>query len=317
MSIGKFGQWVKLTATNKAGVVILETSNLRVDFDIRDIKGYTRAKFDIYNLATKTIGLLSNGEVYISLDVALHDDEPVNLVSSMFVSNVIEEMDVPNSVTSLFCTSSIKQEALDVDVSVIVNNPTLKNKLEALKVASGFTGRFIYKYFPKGVLDATTPKPRSKQEGTLLECLIKLSYEGFDFYTQGKNIVLSYRPDFENMKDTDLFINEEAVVLDTKNMRQNPRLGPATLSVVSNLDTRIQPTVILDVSNLLTAAPDVSEISLQQAREILKDKVAGFDRYRIYQVQHKGSNFTKDWNTSATATSPSKGKKMATNNWFT
>ncbi len=315
--ISKFGQWLKLTATNKSGTVILETSDLRVDFDIRDIKGYTRAKFDIYNLSTKTIGLLSNGEVYLSLDVALHDDEPVNLVSSLFVSNVIEEMDVPNSVTSLFCTSSIKQDALDVDIYVSVANPTLRNKLEAIKKASGFTGRFIYKFFPDGVLDDVPPKPRSKQEGTLLDCLVKLSNERFDFYTQGNNIIIAYRPDFENMKSTDLYSNEDAILLDTKNMRSNPRLGPATLSITSNLDTRIIPTSVLDVSKLLTAAPDVNEVTLQQAENILKDKVAGFDRYRVYQVQHKGSNFSKDWHTSATATSPSKGKKMATNNWFT
>jgi hypothetical protein len=317
MTISKFGQWLKLTATNKDGSVILETSELRVDFDIREVKGYTRAKFDVYNLSAKTIGLLSNSEVYLSLDVSLHDDEPVTLYSSLFVSNVIEEMKVPNSVTSLFCTSSIKQEFLDVDIHVVVNKPTLRNNINEITNAAGLAGRVIFKYFPDEVLDELPPRPKAKHEGTLMKCLDKLAYGRFDYYTQGINLLVVYRPDFENVRSTEMYEDENAILLDTKNMRSNPRLGPATLSIVSNLDSRIVPSTILDVSKLLTAAPNTSEISLQQAKDILKDKVAGFDRYRVYQVQHKGSNFTRDWNTSATATSPTIGKKMATNNWFT
>ena len=317
MSITRFGQWLKLTATDKAGVVILETSDLRVDFDIRDIKGFTKAKFDIYNLTAGTINRLSNGEVYISLDVRLHDGKIFNLVSSMYVSNAIEEVNVPDSITSLFCTSRIKQEALDVDTYVLVNNPTLRNKVLAVLRAAGFTRQPIFKFFPDGVLDDPPLKPKWTHDGTLLEFLVKMSYERFDFYTQGLDIYIVYRPDYTNMKTTEFYEKEVAILLDTKNMRANPRLGPSTLSLVSNLDPRIVPSSILDVSDLLTAAPDVSEIALKLAKDLLKDKVAGFDRYRVVQVQHKGSNFTRDWNTSATAISPVSGKKMATNNWFT
>ena len=125
-----------------------------------------------------------------------------------------------------------------------------------------------------------------------------------------------YKPDDKNLKLTDFYSNPADVVLSTTNMRSNPKIGPATLSVVSNLDPLIKPSSILDVSELLTIGTDTSEETLQVAQDYLKEKVSGFSKYQTLSVQHKGSNWTGDWITQAAATSPTKGTTMPTNVWW-
>ena len=67
-----FGKGVRLVVSDGSKNPVLETTELRVDFDIRLLQGFNRAKVDIYNLASSTIKEMSNGERYVSLWVSLH-----------------------------------------------------------------------------------------------------------------------------------------------------------------------------------------------------------------------------------------------------
>jgi len=65
-SISKFGQYVRLEVKDRNNAVVLTTDSLRVDFDIRDVVGWVRAKIDIYNLSPSTITKLMGGENYVT-----------------------------------------------------------------------------------------------------------------------------------------------------------------------------------------------------------------------------------------------------------
>jgi len=115
---------------------------------------------------------------------------------------------------------------------------------------------------------------------------------------------------------TELDSTEGDVQLSTNNMRSNPRIGIATVDIVSNLDPRIKPTVNIDISKLLTASAGIDEESLKVTEGILKSAVAGTSKYQVFTTQHTGSNFTGDWATRANAIAPTQGYTMPIHNWF-
>ena len=72
----RFGQEVVLTVTDENGGQVLNASGLRVDFDIREIRGFSRASIRIFNLTDTTIGSLVGAQNrYATLQVRLHDGE--------------------------------------------------------------------------------------------------------------------------------------------------------------------------------------------------------------------------------------------------
>lgn len=315
--ISKFGQYVLLEAHTEDGKLMFSTDSLKIDFDIRHISGWSRAKFTLTNLAPVTIKELSRGGVYITITIALHDAPLTVIADKMYISNAMEEKKVPQSIFNMYGYSKLRKAYLEKQIDVQVTNPTLPRQVDACVKATGFTGKVIYKQFPQAVLDYTPPKPSSKNQGSLISCLENLGVEfGFKVFTVGDDFILSYKPNSRNVAATDMYNSDGDILLSTTNMRSNPRIGPATLTLVSNLDPRIIPTSILDISNLLTLGTNTSEETLQVAENILKESVAGFSKYQAIQVQHKGSNWTADWSTQVAATSPNAGTSMATDKWW-
>jgi len=315
--ISKFGQYVLFQAYTEGGDLIFETDSLRVDFDIRDIKGWSRAAFTLFNLAPTVIGKLSNGEVYITLSVSQHDSELRVIADRMYVSNAIEETIVPESVLTLYTYSKLRKKFFDLQVTVGILKPSLQRVVDQVTEAADFRGVVKCKHFPEGYLDYVPPTPKSNQRGSLIDCLENLGdSHNFNIYTEGNILALMYKPDAKNLKATSLYTDPSDVVLDTRNMRANPKIGPATLSVVSNLDPDIKPTAVLDTSNLLTSSTSADIETLFVAENYLLEKVAGFSKYQTLSVQHKGSNWTEQWMTQAMATSPSRGTNMNSNKWW-
>ena len=315
--ITKFGQYVLMSVHNADGLLVFQTDSLRVDFDIRHIRGWSRAKFDIYNLAPDTIKKLSNGDNYVTIETALHDSEKKVIANKMYISNAMEEIDVPNSITSLFCYSNLRKHYLERQIDISVEVPTLRKIINDAVKASGYKGVVVFKYFPTEVLDFIPPRPKSRQKGSLLDCIELLSKAfKFNMYTEDDTLIFMYKPDFKNLSDTDMYTSEGDVVLDTKNMRSNPKIGVATISVLSNLDPSIKATTILNTTKLITAGIEVDQVQLELNKDYLRDKVAGSSKYQTLSVQHKGSNFTREWSTQAAATTPTKGTTMPTYSWF-
>lgn len=318
-TIKKFGQYVLLQVHNEKGVLVFETDSLKIDFDIRNIKGWSRAKFTLTNLAPETIRNIGNADNnnYVTLYTALHDSVPELIADRMYISNALEEIKVPESIFNMYCYSKIRQLFMEVQIDIQVKKPSLRNLIDNSIRASGFKGSILYKHFPNDLLDLYPPRPLSRQQGSMLSVLSLLGDQNdFNTYTEGNSIVVMYKPNSKNVFDTSLYTGTGAIKLSTTNMRANPKIGPAILSVVSNLDPRIKPSEVLDISELLTLGTNVPENTLQVAEKYLAKKVAGFSKYQVLSTQHKGSNWSGDWITQATATSPTPGTTMATGNWW-
>lgn len=318
--ISKFGQYVLLQVHNSEGALVFQTDSLKIDFDIRHIKGWSRAKFTLTNLAPDTIKKISSpdSENYVTLYTRLHDGELSLIADRMFVSNALETVNVPESIFSIFCYSKLRKAYLEQQIDVKVPKTTLIGTIDAVVKESGFAGTVEYKHFPDEILSFVPPKPRSRQRGSLISVLENLGEEySFNTYTIGNKFVFMYKPSSKNVQQTQLFNGAGEIKLSTSNMRDNPKIGPATLGVVSNLDSRIIPTTVLDISNLLTVGTDTNEETLQVAENYLREKVAGFGKYQTLSVQHRGSNWTSLWKTVVAATSPTPGISMSTENWWT
>ena len=214
--------------------------------------------------------------------------------------------------------SKIRKDFLEKQIDIIVLEPSLENMVKKAVEESGFTGDIDFRFFPEEKLKHIPYQPYAKLQGSLLSVLQVLGKQFiFNVYTEGTNkLVVMYKPDVADVDLTDLFSGDNEITLSTDNMRSNPKIGPATLSIVSNLDTNIRPSSVLNISELLTIGTDVPEETLKITEEYLKKKVAGNSHYQVLSIQHKGSNWTGDWSTQAVALSPTPGTTMPSSNWW-
>jgi len=317
-SISKFGQYVRLEVKDRSNAVVLKTDSLRVDFDIRDVVGWVRAKIEIYNLSPSTITKLMGGENYVTITTALHDGPEVVIAKDLYVSNSIDVFDVPNNVTTLYCYSKLKKSVLEKRVNKQVERPSLNNLMDAILDKVFFKGNVKYINFPDNYVEDVPLNLVSKQEGSVQSCIEDLGkYYRFHHYIDGEDITLVYAVSPKNAGSTGLTNAEPTVILNTDNMRSNPIIGPATINITSNLDTRIKPGAILSVKQLLTASTSATQEQLELTEQYLSI-IAGFNNYQTYSVNHIGSNWTGNWTTKATGLAPTKGYNapVGKNTWF-
>jgi hypothetical protein len=324
--IKSFGQKVNLEVFGKDGELVFSSqkvkettdpyTSLRVDFHVIEMQGYNRAKFEIYNLNNRTVKELTNGERYCKLSVSLHDQPYEVLIDEMFVSNAMRETRMPSNVTSLFCYDKIRKDVTEETVSFSTFNTSLKGIMTAAIAKAGFKTELDFKDFPNAKLDYRYPAPIYMWSGTIDKLFNSLGKQ-FDFkwFIKGKGITAMYIPSLNNLEESSLSSKKPDIILRTSNMRATPKIGPATLQVTSNLDTRIRPTSILDSSKLVTASATDTDETLQTSLDFLKTVVSGFSKFQCIAVEHQGSNFTKKWETSTTAIAPRGGNKMPLYNW--
>jgi len=314
----KFGQEVILNIADKNGRSILDATGLRVDFDVREIDGFSRASVSIYNLNEESIANLigGNADHYATIITRLHGMQEFVVMDNFFISNTISENKIPNVITTLYCYAKGK-EILEKQVNIEeVNQPKLENLITALLLDAGYEGNIRYQCFPDNQKEYIPPRPKAPLIGSVNQCLNDLKREhGFLSYTRPDEFLFIYTPNLAQVPLTELD-DLDAVVLNTSNMRANPKLAPAQLQVVSNLDGNIQPGAVLDISNLLTAGSSQNEETLQIAKDFARKSIAGYNRYQSLVVQHKGSNYTSEWQTQVTAVAPTNGLAMPTTNWF-
>jgi len=303
---------------DRSNAVVLKTDSLRVDFDIRDVVGWVRAKIEIYNLAPSTITKLMGGENYVTITTALHDGPEVIVAKDLYISNSIDVFAVPNNVTTLYCYSKLKKSTLEKRVNVQVERPSLKNLMDAILDDVFFDGNVKYIHFPDNYVEDVPLNLTSKQEGSLQSCLDDIGkYYRFHTYVDGDDLTLVYAVSPKNAGSTGLTDAEPTVILNTDNMRSNPIIGPATINITSNLDTRIKPGAVLSVKQLLTASTNATQEQLELTEDYL-GIIAGFNNYQTYSVNHIGSNWTGNWTTKATGLAPTKGYNapVGKNTWF-
>tara|TARA_R110002096_G_scaffold352667_1_gene545610 strand:- start:48 stop:1016 length:969 start_codon:yes stop_codon:yes gene_type:complete len=317
--IKKFGQYVKVQIHSEDGQLVFETDSLKIDFDVRNKAGWERGKFTITNLNPDTIRKISdaNNANYITIWTALHDSKLSLLVNNMYISNALEEINVPNSIFSIYGYSKLRKEFLEKQIDIQVLSPSLAEMVGKAISASGFKGELEFKFFPEEKLFHTPTNPKARLQGSLLSVLEVLGDQfNFNLYTEGARIILMYKPVTEDVDKTTLLTGDADITLSTDNMRSNPKIGPANLSIVSNLEPLIKPSSVLDISKLLTIGTDVPEETLKITEDYLQKKIAGFSKYQVLSTQHKGSNWSGDWSTQAVALSPTKGTTMSSSKWW-
>lgn len=293
------------------GEVVLNATGLRTDFDIRHIPEFSRASFTIYNLNDVTIKRLMSGDRYVTLKTRLHGGKVYTLANRFFVNNAVDELKLPNRITTLYCFDTLRKEVLERPVDKTSQDTSLNGIMRTL------LGNTPYKLerFPKGYVDEPGRKSsRPVQANSVQQCLRNLGEE-FNFvpFTIDGGITAMYMPDLDNVDHTTL-PTVEPLVLVTRSMRSNPKIGIANASIHSNLDGRIKPTTVLDLSQLLTVGTDTDETTLQLTEDYLSN-FTNYSRYQAFAVTHVGSTHTAEWSTKINALSPTKGKLMSTVTW--
>ncbi len=319
--IKKFGQYVLLQIhdADSGGTLVFETDSLKIDFDIRNKAGWERGKVTITNLSPETQKKIgdSNNPNYVTIKTALHDSELTTVAERMYISNALEEIAVPNSLFSVYCYSKTRKVFLEKQIDIKVMSPSLAEMIGKALGEAGFDGELEFKHFPQEKLYHVPAQPHARLQGSVISVLQILGRQfSFNVYTIDTKIVIMYIPDAKDAEDTDLFTGEGDIILSTDNMRSNPKIGPANLNVVANLDPLIKPSSVLDISKLLTIGTNVPEETLKITEQYLKDKVSGYTKYQVLSVQHKGSNWTSDWATNVVALSPTPGITMPSSNWW-
>lgn len=320
MAVEKFGQYILLEVSTENDKVLFSIDSLRIDFDIRNIPGYSVAKFTIFNLSPEVIKTLSGDELFVTISVRTNDGKLTRISPPMYISNAFEELNVPNSEFSMYCYSKLRYKFLSQQVNLTIKRPSLRNIVTQIIRSTKFEGEIEFKSFPDKVnfLNYVPPGPSSYQKGSLLRCLRRLGYKSrynFNTYTGADKITLIYRPEDKNSNLTNLE-NEEGLVLSTDDMRGNPKIGPATLSVMSNLNSIIEPGTVLDITRILTAGTLGEDVTLKVAKDYIS-AISGYTNYQTLSVQHKGSNWSDDWQTQAVAHSPKRGgDRMPIVSWW-
>ena len=295
----------------EGGNVVLDPTGLRIDFDIRLIPKFNRATFTIYNLTEATVKSLVDGGRYVTLKTRLHNGEIYTLANRFFVSNAVDELKLPERITTLYCFDNLKKTLLERQVNYTAHDTSLEGMMKKL------TGNVSvdYKSFPIGLTSERGLLETRPLQGTVRECISGLEKEfKFTTFTDNGGLLAMYLPDLKNVAVTSLVDKKSEVTLHTTAMRSNPKIGIANATIHSNLDGRIKPTSVLDLSKLLTIGSDSDERTLQLVDKYLKN-YSSFSKYQAFAVNHTGSTHTSDWSTKVSALSPTKGKLMSTVTW--
>ena len=318
--ITKFGKTAVLKISGNDSF-LLSTEGLRIDFDVRMLQGFNRAKFDIYNLSPKTISQLSEGDKYVTLEVSLHGGPVEVLIDNMYVNNSVTEKRVPNTITSLYCVDSLRKDVTSKHISTEISKPSLINiqskiATDASKLSTKGGLKFYNHDFPEGWLTTEPLMPTRTYTGEVGDIINELGEQySFASHIKGNVVECAYVPKSYNIHLSGQ-VDRGTIMLDTNNMRSNPIIGMATLQIESNLDTRIEGNSLLDTSNLVTASTEDGFDVLTIVKDHLKSNVSGYARFLVLSVQHIGSTHTNSWSTKALATRATDGVKVAQYNWF-
>tara|TARA_R110000764_G_scaffold136946_2_gene224843 strand:- start:2432 stop:3388 length:957 start_codon:yes stop_codon:yes gene_type:complete len=307
---------LKVWSAAEGGDLILDATGLRIDFDIRLIPDFSRAKFIIYNLTEKAVQSMMSGDRYVTLTTQLHNGTIYTLANRFHLSNAVDELKLPNRLTTLYCFDTMKLK-LELPVEVTVLYPNLERMIQQSCVNAGVTPPRAEDFisFPKGITKEPGLKEQRPLQGSLMSVFKTLEKE-FNFltFTDNGKFNFMYMPDTKNVGKTDLGERSPDVILSTRSMRSNPKIGIASCKINSNLDGRIKPTTLMDLSQLLTVSPEASEQTLELVDGYLKN-FSDYSKYQAFTVQHKGSNYTAEWSTIVTGLSPTEGKLSPTVNW--
>lgn len=313
----QFGRRIRLVIYDSGKVPIFSTEELRVDFHVKNIEGFVRGHYTIYNLNDKTVKLLSEKDRYLKLFVSLHGRTFAMLDSEMYINNMYTEKNVPDKLTHIYGVSALEKDFTTKQIRALIKRPSLERVLDTFKENSSTKG-FSYKYvgFPNEMHKTIPAKDQQMFDGKVEDEIKKLSrMYSFTSHMVGSDMIITFDPNARNKHLCNWDQRDRIRLLDD-NMKANAVIGVASIKIKSTLDPKIQPSKILDASLLTTAGVDAEFDTLTTSKDIVSNSIAGSTEFNCISTEHKGSNFTKVWETSAYGTNVTIGTKVDVHNWF-
>ena len=314
--ITKFGKKIKLEVFDSPSFTspIFVSGELRVDFHVKLLQGYNRGKFDIYNLSPKVIGQLSKDGNYVRLSTSLHDGGYKEIGEDFFINNAMTVKQVPNSITSLYGVSVAEKDLTPKQLKQRVRSGSLRRQVEVHAHQNGYQVK--YDGFPDGMIDYIPLKNEGIQSGSYKSLLQDLGKQyNFTPHFKKKVLTLQFHPNKDNLHLCK-WDKRDIVVLKTENLLANVEIGSSAVRVKSVLDADLVPSKIIDTSELITANIDASFDVATVSGGYFKDTITGTTQFAIISTEHKGSNYTKLWESNVYAIRTASGTHVNIYNWF-
>ena len=316
--ITKFGQdcWIEIYSDKGFTNKVFSTKGLRNDFFVKVIPGLNRAKFDIYNMNPATVKEVVNGDRYIKLFTQLHDRGVKEFPYSFYVNNAITITRQPNRITELYCVDSKRRGFTDKQINQVIKGRTFTGYIKEILRYNKSDVKINTEDMPEELLKYQHDKPVFTWTGNLMDSLQKFAGTyGVYVYEEGDTIKFIH-PSKESDASKTGESKKQKYKLKTVNMKTNPKIGIANMEFTSILDTEIRAGLVVDASELLTASSLETFDTLTIMNNAIKSNMSGYSLYKVLTIEHKGSNYTDEWETSAMAVKASKGTHMPTYGWF-
>ena len=297
---------VHLTVSDKeTGAVLLADGLLRIDFTVETTLGggVDVAKFEVYNLADKTIRMLSSPtSKAVTLKVSSPYSKTLSVLFEGELINIHHAISFQDSITSIWCWKKGQAEGKKPIQSLsIEGNPTVKNVVDAL--VAGIVdkqGNTIYKAIWTAVPEPTqeTPVRSMSFNKTYFEAInqvlkeVGLSYTIADGYI---NIcpIPSKEGDINTIQPSAITHSIIPIFL-----KKPIELGVAEVTIHYSLSGHILPTHIVHLvpnPKLQTSLAGYDQDALSLVSNFTA--ILPSDYYFVSNVIHRGSAYTNDWDT--------------------
>jgi len=324
--IKTFGKRIELIVYSKGKDneidIVLDATGLRIDFNLNNTTQYNRGTFSIYNLNPEVIKQLSSGEKYVSLQVGMHGSDLATVGNDFYISNATTETILPNTITTLYCISGNRRTFLEKQLNASYEGSTLEDDIKMIvALAKESKIKVEYLLFPDYILkhktyDAKTHRISASIENTLKR--LSIMYH-FQYFMKGDLLRIVYKADSAKSYSDSIEGREpKEFSIDVLNIKANPIVGVGTMTLDLNLAPNIFPGDVFDTENFITASNDVGLEYLTAVSGDIKSTVTKYSKFQVWNVVHRGSNYTAEWNTIVQSFTARDGNRVSTNrlNWY-
>lgn len=222
---------------------------------------------------------------------------------SGIVVNAVGYKQAPDHILTLFCSSHVLLGATSYfDLRPVKKDMRLRDAISQMCGDAGFSSIFYYGVNPSD-LDKPLVSSYSFHDTFLAELGSFLKQFNLNYY-MASNEVQIFPDTYGNASAMGMMAKDRAPVrLNMNSVIGTPIAGIGTFDVTTFITADIQPGMVLDVTRLLgeelliTGVVNVvgPPFTLNTQDKILE--YAMTDKYQIYNILHKGSNFTEQFHT--------------------
>ena len=300
-----WGRIIRLEVWDTKGDLILDTSDLRIDFSYSHSWGLNDlCTIKILNLAPNTFKTLTTHQAMkLKLSAGYRDSGgALPVVIEGHVSNVWGQKIVPNHYTTIFCVpSALYTATANRTVPSSKRGGTFADHLNALSKALLFTTPVEYldpmvREFSKTVMAPVVVDTTIYNELAAMQrrmgARIRIIDGGMSVMTDPK----AEGALEANVGDT----SKAPVVLQTQYLRGTPKLSVSEIEIPYVLSTQLHSGDVIDIGvpstpNSVASTADISGLGQNLNRDtgIIDNSTNQY--YMIMTIDHSGSAFSRNW----------------------